>query len=114
MMTLLVLSADLPWPVVTHSALLHTTSHLLNHICVASFSTCLYLPLIFLLFHMVLALGAGHCPLCLLLHCPAVGGEHALASPSHQAHPHSRIGNLEAVSILRGQLRQSYRVKESE
>lgn len=33
---------------------------------------------------------------------------------SQQAHPHCRIGNLEAVSILREQLRQSHSGKENE
>lgn len=47
MVTLLMFPGDLPWPAVLHGALHHTTIHLLNQICVASFSTCLYLSLFF-------------------------------------------------------------------
>lgn len=77
------LPADLPWPEVLHSALHHTTIHLLNHTCVASFSTCLYLSLIF----PISSFGAcsGCCSLFPLLaatlsHCGR--REHALTSPS--------------------------------
>ena len=47
--------------------------------------------------HLVLALDAVHCSICLLLHCPTVEEGNTLQPHSQQAHPNCRMGNLQAL-----------------